>query len=280
MAHETTITWNEALWRRLFETGHPELIAKQKRLQNQGRPPRCKLCLAPFGELPAGGWSEDQPGPSNRNPRFCSLCDHFIRGNPGGAKVTMTMVFADVRGSTILSEQLDLEEYVRGINDFYRRTTGVFVETDGFMMDVMGDEVFALYPAGFSGVSASDAEVAEGDLREVRATNAAKKALGSARRLVEIGKPTTPAEFAFGVSVHTGAVYIGTIRGAEEGISDVRVWGLEVNKAARMCAQANPGEALVSREFCAAAGVDAERLPERILQFKGIAQPVGVRVLT
>ncbi|MDO9021934.1 MAG: adenylate/guanylate cyclase domain-containing protein [Myxococcales bacterium] len=272
-------TWNEGLWHMLFAVGHPDLIAKQKRFQAEGIPPRCRLCMAPFGKLPVEGWTDEHPGPSNRNPRFCSLCDHFIRANPGGAKVTMTMVFADVRGSTALSEELQLEEYVRRINAFYRRTTSVFVQTDGFMMDVIGDEVFALYPPGFSGVSNADSEVAEADLAAFRTATAARKALTAARRLVEIGKSRAPNDLPFGVSVHTGVVYIGTIQGAEEGISDVRIWGVEVNKAARMCAQANPGEALVSPELCAAADLDPAELPERLLTFKGISHPVSVRVL-
>jgi adenylate cyclase len=192
----------------------------------------------------------------------------------------MTLVFADVRGSTALSEQLKLEEYVRRINDFYRRTTTVFVETDGFMMDVIGDEVFALYPSGFSGVSAADSDVPAADLPQVRTVTAAKKALGAARRLVELAKQTGANEFTFGVSVHTGPVYIGTIRGAEEGISDVRVWGVEVNKAARMCAQSKPGEALLSSELCAAAGLNAPDLPERTLELKGLSHPLSVRVLS
>src|SRR4051812_24919141 len=254
---QLTTTWNEDLWRLLFATGHPELIAKQKRFQKQGLPPRCRMCLAPFGTLPVAGWADDHPGPSNRNPRFCSLCDHFIRENPGGAKVMMTMVFTDVRGSTALAETLGLEEYVRRINDFYRRTTTVFVETDGFMMDVVGDEVFALYPSGFSGVSDADAAVSEAELPAVRAATAARKALGAARRLVKICQQSAANELSFGISVHTGPVYIGTIRGAEEGISDVRVWGIEVNKAARMCAQSASGEALVSPELCAAAGLSS-----------------------
>ena len=277
---EPTTTWNEDLWRLLFATGHPELIAKQKRFQKQGLPPRCRLCMAPFGTLPVAGWADDHPGPSNRNPRFCSLCDHFIRENPGGAKVMMTMVFTDVRGSTALAEALGLEEYVQRINDFYRRTTTVFVETDGFMMDVVGDEVFALYPSGFSGVSDADVGVSEAELPAMRTATAARKALGAARRLVEICQQSAAHELTFGISVHTGPVYIGTIRGAEEGISDVRVWGIEVNKAARMCAQSASGEALLSAELCAAAGLRSTDLPERVLELKGISQPVSARVLT
>jgi adenylate cyclase len=277
---EPTPTWNEDLWRLLFATGHPDLIAKQKRFQKEGVPPRCRLCMAPFGMQPSAGWDDDHPGPSNRNPRFCSLCDQFIRANPGGAKVTMTMVFADVRGSTALSEQLGLEEYVRRINDFYRRTTAVFVKTDGFMMDVVGDEVFALYPSGFSGVSDSDSSVAADELPAVRTAAAAKKALAAARQLVELSKNSSAGELEFGVSVHTGPVYIGTIRGAEEGISDVRVWGVEVNKAARMCAQSASGEALVSPELCAAADLNMTGLTERQLELKGLSQPFSARVLT
>ncbi|HET7540352.1 MAG TPA: adenylate/guanylate cyclase domain-containing protein [Polyangiaceae bacterium] len=272
------ITWNEDLWRLLFAIGHPDLIAKQKHFQKQGLPPRCRLCMAPFGLLPVAGWGDDHPGPSNRNPRFCSLCDQFIRANPGGAKVTMTMVFTDVRGSTALAESLGLEEYVRRINAFYRRTTSVFVETDGFMMDVVGDEVFALYPSGFSGVSEADSGVSEADLPTVRTATAAKKALGAVQRLVDLSKNSAENELTFGVAVHTAPVYIGTIRGAEEGISDVRVWGIEVNKAARMCAQSGPGEALLSAELCEAAGFDAAELPTRVLELKGISQPVRARV--
>jgi len=277
---QPTTTWNEDLWHLLFATGHPDLIAKQKRFQTLGVPPRCRLCMAPFGTQPASGWTDEDPGPSNRNPRFCSMCDQFIRANPGGAKVTMTMVFADVRGSTALSEKLGLEEYVGRINDFYRRTTSVFVKTDGFMMDVVGDEVFALYPSGFSGVSEADASVAPAELGAVRTVTAAKKALGAARQLVELSKNSGPRELEFGVSVHTAPVYIGTIRGAEEGISDVRVWGVEVNKAARMCAQSASGEALVSPELCAAAGLNTDGLPERMLELKGLSQPFSARVLT
>lgn len=277
---EQAKSWNEDLWYLLFAIGHPDLIAKQKKFQNQGRPPRCKLCLAPFGEVPNSGWRDDQPGPSNRNPRYCSLCDKFIRGNPGGAKVRMTMAFVDVRGSTVASEELPLEDYVGRINDFYRRTTQVFVATDGFMMDVVGDEVFALYPPGFSGVSETDAKIEESELTAARTTTAAKKAFDAAKKLVAVGQDSPPTSFPFGVAVHTGEVYIGTVRGAEDGIFDVRVWGPEVNKAARLCASAKPGEALVSEAACAAAVVNATLLPPRILELKGISVPVTARVLS
>jgi adenylate cyclase len=271
--------FNRALWYTIFAVGHPVLIGKQRVFRAQGQPPRCKLCLAPFGQSEGFGGTPDQPGPSNRNPRYCSMCDVFIRENPGGAKVRLSMVFTDVRDSTRLAEELELEEYVRRMNRFYAETTTVFVETDGFMMDVVGDEVFALYPAGFSGLAESDdAGVGESELVERRQRVAARKAADAARRLVAKGRGGAGA-FSFGIGVHTAEVFIGTVRGAEEGISDVRVWGPEVIKTARLSSTAAGGEALFSEAACVAAGLDLEMPDRRELQLKGIRDTVPVRVL-
>ncbi len=262
--------FNEELWSQIFGVGHPLLIEKQAGFRKVGAAPRCKLCLAPFNEQPGEPLSADVPGPSNRNPRFCSLCDGFVRDNPGGAKVRLGMVFADVRGSTRLSEELELREYVRLINQFYATTTGVFVETDGFMMDILGDEVFALYPTGFSGVTGTDETPA------ARERTAAEKAFLAVTRLVRLSEATPPEGLSFGVSLHNAEVYIGTVRGAEEGISDVRVWGPEVNKAARMCAAAQAGEVLISPEAVRIAGIETSALESRQLSLRGLAESVPV----
>ncbi len=261
--------FNEALWHTIFAEGHPLLIEKQFAFRQQGASPRCKMCLAPFANVPSGS---DIPGPSNRNPRYCSQCDTFIRENPGGAKINLSMVFVDIRGSTRYSEELDLREYVRLVNHFYATTTQVFVETDGFMMDVVGDEVFALYPTGFSGVCEAS------DTTEQRECLAAKKALQAVKQLAPLGKGSPPNSLPFGVSFHTASVYIGTVRGAEEGISDVRVWGPEVNRAARMCSKAPAGKAIISEAALLKAGQLDDKLyqPEELV-LKGISQQIPMR---
>jgi adenylate cyclase len=183
------------------------------------------------------------------------------------------MIFTDVRGSTRLSEELELREYVRLINQFYATTTGVFVETDGFMMDVLGDEVFALYPTGFSGVTEGSETVVQ------RQLTAARKAFEAVSRLVKLSEASPPLGMSFGISLHNAEVYVGTVRGAEEGISDVRVWGPEVNKAARMCAAAKAGEVLISPDAINAAGLDASQFESRELPLKGLTAPVSVYCL-
>lgn len=260
--------FNEELWYQIFGEGHPVLIEKQTHFRRVGAAPRCKLCLAPFNVRPGESAGTEIPGPSNRNPRYCSLCDQFIRANPGGAKVRLAMVFTDVRQSTRLSEELELREYVRLINQFYATTTGVFVETDGFMMDVLGDEVFALYPTGFSGV--------DGELQTTseRLRLAGRKAYEAVTRLVQKSRATPPAGLSFGISLHNAEVYVGTVRGAEEGIADVRVWGPEVNKAARMCAAANAGEVLISPEAIEIAELESDGMERRELSAKGLSHPI------
>lgn len=270
--------FNEELWRVIFGVGHPLLIEKQQRFRLQGEAPRCKLCLAPFNASGDERLGPDVPAPSNRNPRYCSMCDVFIRANPGGARVHMSMVFADVRDSTVLAEQLELSEYVRVMNQFYRETSQAIIDTDGFMLEVVGDQIFALYPTGFSGVMPGEDDADAVAVVRQRQIRAAEKAIRAATTLAPSGRQR-PAAAPYGLAVHSGEVYIGTIRGAEEGIIDVRVWGREVNKAARMSAAAQAGEVFISDEACVLAGIDTRGLEHRDMQLKGLSGTSGVRVL-
>src|SRR6266508_590885 len=66
--------------------------------------PRCRLCHSPFhgiGGVVVGTLFGTKQ--SNLNPHFCNKCEEFAKKHPGGAEVEMSMLFADVRGSTALS---------------------------------------------------------------------------------------------------------------------------------------------------------------------------------
>ena len=251
---------NEEVWYSIFGSGNPDL-QKQHRLHLRlPSPPRCKLCLVPFKGL--GGFVMGLRGkrPSNRNPRFCSACDHFIRAYPGGAEVSLSMVFADVRGSTTLAERISATELSRRMHAFYAAVTHVLVETDGFIIDVVGDEVVGIYPPGFSG------------------PRHASLAIEAARQLVSLDAAVSE-EMPFGVGVHTGVVHIGTTMGADEGIADVRAIGDGVNVAARLSSSAKPGEALVSEAAWEAAGESHDDLEHRDLELKGRTETMRVAVV-
>jgi adenylate cyclase len=251
---------NEEVWFTVFGAGHPDL-QKQHRLHKRlPSPPRCKLCLAPFRGVGGTYMRFRGKRPSNRNPRFCSACDHFIRAHPGGAEVTMSMVFADVRGSTSLAERVSPTELHTRMNQFYAAITHELVETDGFMIDVVGDEVVGVYPPGIVG------------------ERHAAMAIEAARRLVDVD-PAASGGLPFGVGVHTGLVHIGTTMGADEGIADVRAIGDGINVAARLSSAAAPGEALISSATWDAAGESPDGLEQREMQLKGREEPLRVSVL-
>jgi adenylate cyclase len=251
---------NEELWQTIFGPGHPALQKQQRLHRRMPSPPRCKLCLAPFGGV--GGLMMRVRGkrPSNRNPRFCSACDQFIRAHPGGAEVTLSMVFSDVRGSTTVAEQVSPTELHRRMNAYYAAVTHELVETDGFMIDVVGDEVVGIYPPGMSG------------------ERHAALAIRAARRLVALD-PQAVGELGFGVGVHTALVHIGTTMGADDGIADVRVIGDGVNVTARLSSAAAAGEALVSSAVWEAAGESSDGLEMRELELKGRSERLRVAVL-
>jgi adenylate cyclase len=104
--------------------------------------PRCKLCAAPFKGI--GGILMRMIGreQSKYNPRFCIPCEKFE--HPGGAEVVLTMLFADVRGSTTLAEQMSALEFSRLMNRFYTVASNVLIKTDALVDRLIGDEVIGL----------------------------------------------------------------------------------------------------------------------------------------
>ena len=222
--------------------------------------PRCKLCGSPFK-----GWGgfimhlmgRDQ---SRYNPRFCEKCKVFE--HPGGAEVSLTMLFADVRGSTTLAEKMSPREFSQLINRFYKIATHVLIQTDAIVDRLLGDEAIGLYLPGFAGPE-----------HPHKAVEAAREIL----RLTghnDLRGPWLPV----GVGIHTGSAFVGVV-GSEESTADFTALGDNVNITARLASQAGAGEILISDASCSAAGLDLQNLEHRHLELKGKSEPIGVHIL-
>ena len=249
----------EQLWRDWFMT---DAFQVEKRLYGFFRilphDPRCKLCHTPFhgiGGLVLGSLFGRRQ--SNLNPRFCNVCEEFAKKHPGGAEVEMSMLFADVRGSTALSEQMTSIEFSQLINRFYVGSTKVITEEDGLVEKLAGDAVAAFWGAGFAGKE-----------YVARTIRAAQTIARSMRR----------QDIPVGIGVHAGKAYFGAM-GSAEGLVDISAIGEEVNTAARLASKAAAGEIIISETALAQAHMDGSEFESRQLELKGISGQVAVRVM-
>lgn len=247
------------VWWFWFTTGAFDVDKRLRRIFRMlPRDPRCKFCNAPFkgvgGIIVRALFGKQRSG---LNPRFCNLCEQASREFPGGAEVEMSMLFADVRGSTALSERMSPTEFSRLINRFYTRSTKVIINEDGLVEKLAGDAVAAFWGAGFAG------------------PNYVRRTIQVAQKLARV---MVRQEIPVGIGVHAGVAYFGAV-GTADGLTSISAIGDEVNTAARLAAQAAAGEIVVSEQALKEAGMDGSNLESRSLELKGISEPVLVRVL-
>jgi adenylate cyclase len=199
-------------------------------------------------------------GPWEKNPRFCRGCYQDIDANHGGAEIELSMLFADVRGSTGLAERMSPREFSDLLNRFYEVAARILVEREAVVDKFVGDEVVGLFVPGMSGLD-----------HAAKAIDAAKAMLAATGHGSGKG-PWIP----IGAGVHTGVAFVGSI--GHEGVTDFTALGDAVNTTARLASAAEAGEILVTQ-----AAADAARLAagseERRIELRGRAEPVDVVVI-
>lgn len=255
----------EETWRQFLVTGD---MAPDRRLRRFFRilphEPRCKICNAPFQGI--GGQVARMlfgKRPAKMNPKLCNMCEEFASRYHGGLEMELTLLFADVRGSTTLAESMPIQEFSHLINQFYKVSTDVLIHSDALIDKLIGDEVAGLYVPGIAGKDHAR-----------RAIEAAIELL----RVIGFGDPGGPW-IPVGVGVHTGLAFVGAV-GSTSGVTDITALGDAPNIAARLASLAGAGEVLVSEEAGQAAGLSLEGLELRSLNLKGRAGQVNVRTIT
>lgn len=224
--------------------------------------PHCKLCAAPFTG-PGGvvlsllGFSRF-PG----NPMICNVCIGGLQKKFGvmGAEIPVSLLFADIRGSTGIGERMRPVEFRAYLDRFYKITSAAVLDHNGVVDKFVGDEVIGLFFAGISGPGHAAA------------------AIGSARSLLEgVGRASASPEgpIPVGAAVHTGEAYVGST-GVDGAVNDFTALGDVVNTTARLAGAAEAGELLVSLDATAAADLDAANLRQRTINVRGRSLPIDV----
>jgi adenylate cyclase len=201
--------------------------------------------------------------PAENNPNLCSACFTFVTTNHGGAEIEISLLFADIRGSTGLAETMPPGEYRALLDRFYNVAADAVFANDGFLDKFVGDEVVATFVPLLTGEQHAS--------RAVDAARALMKATGHGR--------AEGAWVPLGAGVHTGRTWMGAV--GEGAAANMTALGDTVNVAARLASLAQAGEILITSEAALAAGVDTTTLPHKSLELKGrqqLTEVVSLRV--
>jgi adenylate cyclase len=227
--------------------------------------PNCKICAAPFAGPGGAVLRHVGFGRFAGNPTICNFCiTDLQRKGVQGAEIPVSLLFADIRGSTAIGERLSPTEFRAFLDHFYRISSNAVVANNGMVDKFVGDEVIGLFFRGISGDDHAAAAIRAGRTLLVRAGRADVM-------------PTGP--IPLGAGVHTGVAFVGST--ATDGVvKDFTALGDVVNTTARLAGHAASGQLIVSVEAAEAAGLDATDVERHTVDVRGRTDPVEVVTLT
>ena len=253
-------TGNEERWRNYLTGSDPAARAGRALWVRLPSPPRCELCAAPFRGPFAPLLRMIGKRPFAKNPRYCDFCVGRLIRAQGGAEIEMSALFADVRGSTPLAEQLGPTGTHKLIDRFYTAGVDVLCQGGAMVDRFMGDQIVGYFVPLYA--PAHPRSAIETGLALLEATGH-----------VAGHEPWIP----IGVGVHTGKAFVGTV-GRAGGLLELTAIGENVNVAARLASVAAAGELVCTEAAYAASGL-AHPAERREMVLKGVSEPVSVRVL-
>ncbi len=189
-----------------------------------------------------------------------NLVDQIVCGalklDQGGTKREVTMLFADIRGFTDMSERHSPEEMVKTLNDYFEVMVDVLFSHGGTLDKYVGDEIIGLFGAPVHLPDAAD--------RAIRCGLEMQRALAEFNR---VRQSSGLEPIHIGIGINTGPVIAGAIGSSRT--LQYTVIGDAVNVAARLCSVAKAEEVIFS-EFTMQAAQGAVNAEKRApVQVKG-----------
>jgi adenylate cyclase len=179
----------------------------------------------------------------------------------GGVSQTITILFADIRGFTRISEHAPPEKIVGLLNRYFSAMTDIIFAHGGTLDKYLGDGLMALF--GAPTTTPDDA------------SNALNAAVAMQRRLLGINRELRDegfTEIGVGMGLHTGEVIVGYI--GSDRRSEYTAIGDTVNTSSRLEANARGGEILISDATAKAARSRYKLKPREPITVKNREQPV------
>ena len=182
----------------------------------------------------------------------------------GGVSQTVTVLFADIRGFTRLSEHAPPERVVQLLNRYFTAMSEIVLKHGGTVDKFIGDGLMALF--GAPHVTPDDAAGAISAAVEMQDAMQGISAELAADGLGEVG---------IGIGLHTGEATVGYI--GSERRSEYTAIGDTVNVSSRLESHAKAGEILLSEETRNAAGeLSYLFVPREPIRVKNRDKPVRI----
>ena len=204
--------------------------------------------------------------PSRMNPNTCTICELMFTRVMKARKITVdvSVLFADLRGYTTLSQSHSADTVSSLLDAFYDECAAAIWEFDGLLNKTVGDAIMAIF--NFPVRHESHAARAVLAAREIQRRCRLRREL-----LIAEGVGLDASALGVGIGIATGEASFGEFGRSHR---DLTAIGTVVNTAARAQAAAKAGQILVTKAVCDRASAETATAKGRDFDLKGFEKPV------
>lgn len=203
--------------------------------------------------------------PSKMNPNTCTICELMFSKVMQARKISIdaTILFADLRGYTSLSQSLPPDAISGLLDAFYDECASAIWEHDGLLNKTIGDAIMAVFNF------------------PIRRDDHARQAVLAARAVQDRWRVRLASMIetiglddlnpSIGIGLHCGELSFGEFGQSHR---DLTAIGTVVNMAARAQSVAAAGEILLTQAVCTRVPAELAGSQARQYHLKGFAEPV------
>lgn len=204
---------------------------------------------------------------SQMHPNLCTICERMFTKvmKQKQIAVSTTILFADIRGYTSLSQELQASKLNEVLHCFYDHCSAAVWEGDGIINKFIGDAVLAIFNFPL---------VRKGHVQN--AVRAAIRLQKSCQNLKAEAGLSNEQELGVGIGIHTGESFMGEVGTTYK---DFTAIGPVVNLASRLQGAAGAGEILVTKDVYDKVSDQFLEAQKKTVSLKGFSRPVEGYVL-
>ena len=184
----------------------------------------------------------------------------------GGSQRRVTVMMADIRGFTAITEQLPPHRVVKLLNNYLGAMTEIIMRHNGTVDEFIGDAILAIFGAPISRHDDTD--------RAICCAIAMQKAM---KTINALNRQENLPEIEMGISLNTGLVIAGNI--GSEKRAKYGVVGHTVNQTARIEEHCPPGKILIAESTLNHCSSFLSIAETQTIKAKGILREISIHTL-